>query len=178
MYNIFNSNMKLCESALRQRISLNKRFTWNFATVYKLRHKECYVFCHLHLLIIGYAICLPGESNTFNYVETNLAENDNSATPDLKNSQLHVEGRSIDVSSNNVQTDWLACVSDKTGLPRLLLAGFLVICFLCITCICLSESFSLAEKRTPEVCVCTTLVCRINVHIFDTLFKALVKSVC
>jgi len=65
------------------------------------------------------------EYKTSNYVETNLAVVDGGATPDLKSSQL-VRMDSVmlsrdteSISYQQVGSDWLSCLSVKTGLSKM-----------------------------------------------------------
>ncbi|XP_064604640.1 transmembrane protein 59-like [Liolophura sinensis] len=83
--------------------------------------------------------------NTPFHLETNLFPLDSAATPDSKRSQLRSiredgpSSYSLAVDPNNFQSsDWLSCISSKTGLPRLILTGVVllsagVMIWLCLT---------------------------------------------
>jgi hypothetical protein len=89
------------------------------------------------------------EYKTSNYLETNLAELDNSATPNLRSSQLHVFERDLGDSaelSAAVQgdeeqpADFLGCISRKMGLPRLLLSLTIFLSALVMIWLCISST--------------------------------------
>ena len=77
------------------------------------------------------------EYKTMNYLESNLISKDNSATPNLKSSQI----RSMDeanFAAEDTNQDWLSCISTRTGLPRIFLSFTLflsavVMIWLCFT---------------------------------------------
>ena len=103
--------------------------------------------------------CLSIEYKTSNYVETNLAEIDNSATPDLKLSQVHAMERDVGdelqpAAENQASYDWLSCISKKTGMPRLLLTGTIFVSAFVMIWICLSSAVTAPEQRVapqPQV---------------------------
>ncbi|KAK3090133.1 hypothetical protein FSP39_009416 [Pinctada imbricata] len=86
--------------------------------------------------------------NTANYLETNLEPFDRSATPDVQNSQLSgfhddSEELSLDATDRRTSSDWLSCVSRKTGIPRellslLLLASAVMMIWLCLSALATS----------------------------------------
>ena len=85
------------------------------------------------------------EYKTSNYIETNLEAVDNSATPNLKASQMHAMERDalgypqgVQQAIVDEQADWLSCISRKTGMPRLFLSlvilmSAMVMIWLCVT---------------------------------------------
>jgi len=88
-----------------------------------------------------------------------LAEVDNSATPNLKLSQVHAMERDVDelqpVAENQASYDWLSCISKKTGMPRLLLTGTVFVSAFVMIWICLSSAVTAPEHRVapqPQVC--------------------------
>ncbi|KAK2168550.1 hypothetical protein LSH36_16g12036 [Paralvinella palmiformis] len=93
----------------------------------------------------------PSDYKTSNYIETNLAEVDNSATPNLKLSQVHAMERDVDelqpVAENQASYDWLSCISKKTGMPRLLLTGTVFVSAFVMIWICLSSAVTAPEHR-------------------------------
>ncbi|XP_013404996.1 transmembrane protein 59 [Lingula anatina] len=92
------------------------------------------------------------EYKTVNYLETNLEPVDNSATPNLKSSQM----RSIDLSKDGFldgnfddegSSDWLGCISKKTGLPRLFLTLTVLLSVMVMIWLCLTSAATAPEQR-------------------------------
>jgi hypothetical protein len=97
---------------------------------------------------------------TSNYIETNLAAVDNSATPNLRHSQMpHAVERDmapLDLASESERqeapTDWLGCVAMKTGIPRLLLSFTIFISAMVMIWLCFTTAATAPEHRisTPQ----------------------------
>ena len=96
-----------------------------------------------------------------NYIEAYLPEIDNSATPNVKHSQMHpidIMGGSYDsVSSATVQevpADWLSCIAKRTGLPRLFLSLTIFASAMVMIWLCFTTAVTAPEHRIQtEVCV-------------------------
>ena len=93
---------------------------------------------------------------TSNYIETNLASVDNSATPNLKHSQVHAIDRDIGDLSFSVKedqpSDWLGCIAKKTGLPRMLLSFTIFISAIVMIWLCFTTAATAPEHRVmPQV---------------------------
>jgi len=94
---------------------------------------------------------------TSNYLETNLASVDNSATPRIfrNNFQLHpLVARDLDsdvsmslAEDNN--TDWLGCIAKKTGLPRTLLTLTIFMSAVVMIWLCFTTAATSQEQRLP-----------------------------
>ncbi len=104
---------------------------------------------------------------TSNYVESSLDSVDNSATPNLKHSQLHAMERDLSTSydGRTSQTegasDWLSCISRKTGLSRFLLALTLLVSAMTMIWLCVSTTVTAPDHKVqtpPQVrailCLC------------------------
>ena len=91
---------------------------------------------------------------TSNYLETNLASVDNSATPNIKHSQLRpLMERSLEPSQfttrEDLNSDWLGCIAKKTGLPRLLLSFTIFMSAVVMIWLCFTTAASAPEQRVP-----------------------------
>ena len=96
---------------------------------------------------------LLAEYNTANYFETNLDSVDGSATPVLKNSQIFGFGDSKEMSLSQDErnsSDWLSCVSKKTGMPRLILSLILLSCAVMMIWLCLTAAVTSPEHRVKQ----------------------------
>lgn len=99
-----------------------------------------------------------GEYKTSNYIETNLAFLDNSATPNLKNSQVNAldrQGRDLGLAveepvDEQQSPDWLSCVSRKTGLPRLILSLTIFLAAIVMIWLCVTAIATAPEQRVPK----------------------------
>ena len=92
---------------------------------------------------------------------------DNSATPIGKHSQLRAhagydDGLGLsarDLNSGRSRaskeaTDWLSCIAQKSGLPRLLLSWLLLMCAIVMIWLCLSAAVTSPDHRVisePQV---------------------------
>lgn len=99
---------------------------------------------------ISIEFCL-GEGNALN-----PEAKGNSFVGDVKRSPLHLEGRSVELSpseggrvDDTDRSDWLACVSRRTGVPRLLLSLLLIISSVTIVWLCLTTSVSTKHRHLP-----------------------------
>lgn len=93
------------------------------------------------------------EYNTANYFETNLDSVDGSATPVLKNSQILGFGDSMEMSQSQDErnsSDWLSCVSKKTGMPRLILSLILLSCAVMMIWLCLTAAVTSPDHRIKQ----------------------------
>ena len=92
----------------------------------------------------------PLEYKTSNYIESNLEPVDNSATPNLKNSQMQ---RALDgyphegLDEQGQPTDWLSCISYKTGMPRLFLSLVILMSALVMIWLCVTTAVTAPEHR-------------------------------
>jgi len=93
---------------------------------------------------------------TSNYLESNLMAVDNSATPNIRNSQLQrLVGRDMDANELNLaaqddaNSDWLGCIAYKTGLPRLLLSCTIFLSAVVMIWLCLTTAATAPEQRVP-----------------------------
>ncbi|KAJ8307780.1 hypothetical protein KUTeg_014664 [Tegillarca granosa] len=95
---------------------------------------------------------MDDEYNTANYFETNLEPLDRSATPVLKNSQMFYPRQSLDLAAQDDKhsSDWLSCVSKKTGLPRLFLSLLLLMCAIMMIWLCLTAAITAPEQRVKS----------------------------
>lgn len=97
---------------------------------------------------------------TASYLETNIEPMDNSATPIGKHSQLRARPKdddTIDLAARDLNSDrsrsdaeasdWLSCVSRKTGLPRLLLSWLLLMCAVVMIWLCLSAAVTSPDHK-------------------------------
>ncbi|CAI9725731.1 Hypothetical predicted protein [Octopus vulgaris] len=99
------------------------------------------------------------EYRTSNYLETNIESGNNVATPQLKNSQLHAvnnqngdDDEELNISLHDVNgqnADWLACLSLKFGLPRILLTALVLFCAVVMIWLCLTAAVTAPEHRIP-----------------------------
>lgn len=104
--------------------------------------------CRVLLYIYFFA-----EYNTANYFETNLDSVDGSATPVLKNSQILGFGDSMEMSQSQDErnsSDWLSCVSKKTGMPRLILSLILLSCAVMMIWLCLTAAVTSPDHRIKQ----------------------------
>jgi len=87
------------------------------------------------------------DTKTSNYIETNLAAVDNSATPNVKHSQMHAVYPSIEEVREDIPADWLSCIAKKTGLPRLLLSFTIFISAMVMIWLCFTTAVTAPEHR-------------------------------
>lgn len=107
-----------------------------------MRHAE---YCYIYIFFAEY--------NTANYFETNLDSVDGSATPVLKNSQILGFGDSMEMSQSQDErnsSDWLSCVSKKTGMPRLILSLILLSCAVMMIWLCLTAAVTSPDHRIKQ----------------------------
>ncbi len=94
---------------------------------------------------------LFSDYKTSNYIETNLASVDNSATPNLKHSQVHAidsDTGDMNFAINEEQpADWLGCIAKKTGLPRMLLSFTIFISAIVMIWLCFTTAATAPEQR-------------------------------
>ena len=99
--------------------------------------------------------------NTANYKETNLEPVDRSATPVFRHYQ--VRPNQVDDDELNLQesqpvrqsSDWLSCVSRKTGLPRLFLSLVLLGCAVMMIWLCLAATVTAPDQKVKQFKVST-----------------------
>merc|ERR1712038_747528 len=93
---------------------------------------------------------------TSNYLESNLMAVDNSATPNIRHSQIQrLYGRDMDLDEMNYATqqensDWLGCIAYKTGLPRLLLSCTIFLSAVVMIWLCLTTAATAPEQRVKS----------------------------
>ncbi|XP_064625574.1 transmembrane protein 59-like [Lineus longissimus] len=94
------------------------------------------------------------EYRTKNYLETNLMGVDNSATPNLKSAQIRPnDAREINYATSEDQgqnSDWLDCVSRKTGLPRLLLSMTIFLSAFFMIWLCFTTAATAPDHRVQS----------------------------
>ncbi|CAH1774311.1 unnamed protein product, partial [Owenia fusiformis] len=93
-------------------------------------------------------------SKTMNYIDTNLAVLDNSATPNVKNSQIDTferDLRDIDFSMEEADSqnssDWLECIAKKTGLSRLFLSLTILCSALAMIWLCFTTAATAPDQK-------------------------------
>merc|ERR1719210_2935697 len=94
---------------------------------------------------------------TSNYLESNLMAVDNSATPNIRHSQLQrLVGRDFGSDSeanyaaqDAANNDWLGCIAYRTGLPRLLLSCTIFLSAVVMIWLCLTTAATAPEHRVP-----------------------------
>lgn len=107
------------------------------------------------------------EYRTSNYLETNIESGNNVATPQLRNSQLHPgnsQGSDDDINLSlhdldGQSADWLACISQKIGMPKMLLTALVLLCAVVMIWLCLTAAVTAPEHRVssaPQVSNYTT----------------------
>ena len=90
---------------------------------------------------------------TSNYLETNIAALDNSATPNLKHSQMRPLEREVAEEwglgrrGDNVQFDWLGCIARKTGMPRMLLTSVIFLSAMVMIWLCFTTAATAPDQR-------------------------------
>ena len=108
-------------------------------------------------------------------METNIEPMDNSATPIGKHSQLRArpgDDDTIGLAARDLNSDrsradaeasdWLSCISRKSGLPRLLLSWLLLMCAVVMIWLCLSAAVTSPDHKTitePQVSLILGLFC-------------------
>ena len=91
---------------------------------------------------------------TSNYLETNLAALDNSATPNLKHSQMHALEHNTDSMDvplrDDVHLDWLGCIARKTGMPRFPLSFVIFCSAMVMIWLCFTTAVTAPEHRVSS----------------------------
>lgn len=98
------------------------------------------------------------EYRTSNYLETNIESGNNVATPQLRNSQLHPgnsQGSDDDINLSlhdldGQSADWLACISQKIGMPKMLLTALVLLCAVVMIWLCLTAAVTAPEHRVSS----------------------------
>lgn len=96
-----------------------------------------------------------------NYFESNLEPLDNSATPNLKHSQVKSLYPNVETVSSSgyydsdQPDDWLGCISKKTGLPRLFLSLTIFLSAMVMVWLCLTTAATAQDHKVKQEVRCT-----------------------
>lgn len=115
-------------------------------------------------------LLLIADYKTSNYLETNIAALDNSATPNLKHSQMRpLDAQDLEETNlgtlDNVELDWLGCIARKTGMPRMLLTSVIFLSAMVMIWLCFTTAATAPEHRiTTQVGISETCIYLIHIH--------------
>lgn len=97
---------------------------------------------------------------TTKHLENNILAQDNSATPNLRHSQMHsirsMDNDGLTYSLRDPEpptSDWLTCIATKTGIPKLVLSLVIFLCAVMMIWLCLTAAVTGPDQKVKsQVC--------------------------